>query len=161
MVNQKSNKLFVVKRDGRKQMVHFDKITFRIQKLCYGLNMDFVDPTAITLKVLSGLYCGVTTQELDNLAAETAACMTTDHPDYAILAARIAVSNLHKETKKFTVDKTRLALNGTSPAKGVGNNSGKEVLESIENNSESKCESQMAEIVCSLDNKDACLSCGS
>ncbi|KAI9588790.1 ribonucleoside-diphosphate reductase large subunit-like [Glossina fuscipes] len=100
MINQKSNKLFVVKRDGRKEMVHFDKITFRIQKLCYGLNMDFVDPTAITLKVVSGLYCGVTTQELDNLAAETAACMTTDHPDYAILAARIAVSNLHKETKK-------------------------------------------------------------
>uniref|UniRef100_A0A1A9ZDP6 Ribonucleoside-diphosphate reductase n=1 Tax=Glossina pallidipes TaxID=7398 RepID=A0A1A9ZDP6_GLOPL len=86
MVNQKSHKLFVVKRDGRKEMVHFDKITFRIQKLCYSLNMDFVDPTAITLKVVSGLYCGVTTQELDNSATETAACMTTDHPDYAILA---------------------------------------------------------------------------
>lgn len=55
---------------------------------------------AITLKVIAGLYCGVTTQELDNLAAETAAAMTTDHADYAILAARISVSNLHKETKK-------------------------------------------------------------
>uniref|UniRef100_A0A1A9WG15 Ribonucleoside-diphosphate reductase n=2 Tax=Glossina brevipalpis TaxID=37001 RepID=A0A1A9WG15_9MUSC len=101
MINQKPNKLFVVKRDGREEMVHFDKITSRILKLCYGLNMDFVDPTAITLKVASGLHRGVTTQELDNLAAKTAVRMTTDHPDYAILAARIAVSNLHKETKKM------------------------------------------------------------
>lgn len=52
------------------------------------------------MKVINGLYPGVTTVELDNLAAETAATMTTKHPDYAILAARIAVSNLHKETKK-------------------------------------------------------------
>ncbi|VDI68870.1 ribonucleoside-diphosphate reductase subunit M1 [Mytilus galloprovincialis] len=78
----------------------FDKITSRIQKLCYGLNSDFVDPAAITLKVINGLYPGVTTVELDNLAAETAATMTTKHPDYAQLAARIAISNLHKETKK-------------------------------------------------------------
>lgn len=55
---------------------------------------------SITLKVISGIYSGVTTVELDNLAAETAATMTTDHPDYAILAARLAISNLHKETKK-------------------------------------------------------------
>ncbi|XP_067889090.1 ribonucleoside-diphosphate reductase large subunit isoform X1 [Heterodontus francisci] len=78
----------------------FDKITSRIQKLCYGLNPDFVDPAQITMKVIQGLYSGVTTVELDTLAAETAATMTTKHPDYAILAARIAVSNLHKETKK-------------------------------------------------------------
>uniref|UniRef100_A0A2L2YGU2 Ribonucleoside-diphosphate reductase n=2 Tax=Parasteatoda tepidariorum TaxID=114398 RepID=A0A2L2YGU2_PARTP len=78
----------------------FDKITSRIQKLCYGLHMDFIDPAAITMKVISGLYPGVTTVELDNLAAEIAATMTTKHPDYAILAARIAISNLHKETKK-------------------------------------------------------------
>ncbi|CAG9785562.1 unnamed protein product [Diatraea saccharalis] len=80
--------------------VHIDKITSRIKKLCYGLNMDFVDPVSITLKVISGIYSGVTTVELDNLAAETAATMTTDHPDYAVLAARLAISNLHKETKK-------------------------------------------------------------
>lgn len=92
--------MYVIKRGGRKEEVHFDKISSRIQKLCYGLNMDFVDPPAITLKVASGLYTGVTTVELDNLAAETAATMTTKHPDYAVLAARIAVSNLHKETKK-------------------------------------------------------------
>ncbi|RZF36517.1 hypothetical protein LSTR_LSTR008852 [Laodelphax striatellus] len=92
--------LYVHKRGGRKEEVHFDKITSRIQKLCYGLNNEFVDPAEITLKVISGLYPGVTTVELDNLAAETAATLTTRHPDYAILAARIAVSNLHKETKK-------------------------------------------------------------
>nr|XP_042900002.1 ribonucleoside-diphosphate reductase large subunit [Parasteatoda tepidariorum] len=92
--------MFVYKRDGRKENVMFDKITSRIQKLCYGLHMDFIDPAAITMKVISGLYPGVTTVELDNLAAEIAATMTTKHPDYAILAARIAISNLHKETKK-------------------------------------------------------------
>ena len=86
--------------DGRKEEVHLDKITSRIQKFCYGLNMDFVDPVAITLSVINGLYTGVTTRELDNLAAEVAATMTTVHADYAILGARIAVSNLHKETKK-------------------------------------------------------------
>ncbi|XP_023037043.2 ribonucleoside-diphosphate reductase large subunit [Drosophila willistoni] len=96
----KTTKLYVVKRDGRKEEVHFDKITSRIQKLCYNLNMDFVDPVSITLQVINGLYCGVTTQELDNLAAEIAAGLTCNHADYAILAARIAVSNLHKETKK-------------------------------------------------------------
>lgn len=94
------SKMFVLKRDGRQEPVMFDKITSRIQKLCYGLNMDFIDPPAITLKVINGLYSGVTTVELDNLAAETAATMTTKHQDYAYLAARIAVSNLHKETKK-------------------------------------------------------------
>ncbi|XP_037958194.1 ribonucleoside-diphosphate reductase large subunit-like [Teleopsis dalmanni] len=97
-------KLFVLKRDGRKEEVHFDKITSRITKLCYGLNMEYIDPVSITLKVINGLYSGVTTQELDNLAAEIAASLTTNHADYAVLAARIAVSNLHKETKKSFSD---------------------------------------------------------
>ncbi|XP_013142738.1 PREDICTED: ribonucleoside-diphosphate reductase large subunit [Papilio polytes] len=100
----KINKLYVYKRGGRMEEVHIDKITSRIKKLCYGLNMDFVDPVSITLKVISGIYSGVTTVELDNLAAETAATMTTDHPDYAVLAARLAISNLHKETKKHFSD---------------------------------------------------------
>ncbi|CAG9135284.1 hypothetical protein JYU34_008871 [Plutella xylostella] len=100
----KNNKLYVLKRGGRMEEVHIDKITSRIKKLCYGLNMDFVDPVSITLKVISGIYSGVTTVELDNLAAETAATMTTDHPDYAVLAARLAISNLHKETKKHFSD---------------------------------------------------------
>ncbi|GAA5982545.1 hypothetical protein JCM10908_006694 [Rhodotorula pacifica] len=80
--------------------VAFDKITARINKLCYGLDMNHVEPIEITKRVINGVYNGVTTVELDNLAAETAAYMTTRHPDYAILAARIAISNLHKETKK-------------------------------------------------------------
>ena len=91
--------MFVVKRDGRKEPVMFDKITARIKKLCYGLN-DLVDPVKVAMRVIEGLYDGVTTSELDNLAAETAASMTIAHPDYAQLAARIAVSNLHKNTKK-------------------------------------------------------------
>ena len=95
--------MYVIKRDGRREDVMFDKITSRINRLCYNLNMDFIDPASITLKVINGLYPGVNTSELDNLAAETSASMTTKHPDYTILAARIAVSNLHKSTKeKFT-----------------------------------------------------------
>ena len=89
----------VVKRDGHKEPVMFDKITDRIKKLCYGLN-DLVDPVKVAMRVIEGLYDGVTTSELDNLAAETAASMTIAHPDYAQLAARIAISNLHKNTNK-------------------------------------------------------------
>ncbi|MBI9041066.1 ribonucleoside-diphosphate reductase subunit alpha [Lutibacter sp.] len=91
--------MFVVKRDGRKEPVMFDKITARVRKMCYGLNK-LVDPVKVAMRVIEGLYDGVTTSELDNLAAETAATMTVQHPDYAKLAARIAVSNLHKNTKK-------------------------------------------------------------
>ena len=89
----------VVKRDGRREPVMFDKITDRIRFLCYELN-ELVDPVKVAMRVIEGLYDGVTTSELDNLAAETAASMTVTHPDYAQLAARIAVSNLHKNTKK-------------------------------------------------------------
>ncbi|CAH2352071.1 ribonucleoside-diphosphate reductase large chain 2 [[Candida] railenensis] len=92
--------MYVYKRDGHKEPVRFDKITARVQRLCYGLDTDHVDAVAITQRVISGVYQGVNTIELDNLAAETAAYMTTIHPDYAILAARIAVSNLHKQTTK-------------------------------------------------------------
>ncbi|MCM4171776.1 ribonucleoside-diphosphate reductase subunit alpha [Arenibacter sp. TNZ] len=91
--------MYVVKRDGRKELIMFDKITARVRKLCYGLN-DLVDPLKVAMRVIEGLYDGVTTSELDNLAAEIAATMTTSHPDYAKLAARISVSNLHKNTKK-------------------------------------------------------------
>ncbi|CAG02916.1 unnamed protein product, partial [Tetraodon nigroviridis] len=131
--------------DGRQEAVSFDKITSRVQKLCYGLNSEFVDPVStnrqcgpvgqtgplcvlvpvtrllwlcqaqITLKVIQGLYSGVTTAELDTLAAETAATLTTKHPDYAILAARIAVSNLHKETKKVFSDVMEDLYNYVNP----------------------------------------------
>ena len=77
----------------------FDKITARIKKLSYGLN-ELVQPPKVAMRVIEGLYDGVTTSELDNLAAEIAATMTVSHPDYAHLAARISVSNLHKNTKK-------------------------------------------------------------
>jgi ribonucleoside-diphosphate reductase alpha chain len=91
--------MYVVKRDGHREPMMFDKITARVRKLCYGLN-ELVDPVKVAMRVIEGLYDGVTTSELDNLAAEIAATMTTTHPDYARLAARISVSNLHKNTKK-------------------------------------------------------------
>lgn len=100
--------MYVIKRDGRKESVKFDKITFRIQKLSYGLDPKHVDTIEVAKKVIQGIYDGVTTTELDTLAAETAASLTTKHPDYAVLAARIAISNLHKNTDKSfskTIDK--------------------------------------------------------
>lgn len=92
--------MFVIKRDGRRESVKFDKITARIEKLCTGLNPNFIEPVDIAKKVIDGLYDGVSTTDLDNLAAETAASMTTKHPDFAKLAARIAISNLHKVTSQ-------------------------------------------------------------
>jgi len=95
--------MYVIKRDGRKEAVKFDKITARIMKMCYGLD-PLVSPEAVAMKVIEGIYDGVSTTDLDNLAAEVAAARTIDHPDYALLASRIAVSNLHKETKKSFSD---------------------------------------------------------
>ncbi|HVW62023.1 MAG TPA: ribonucleoside-diphosphate reductase subunit alpha [Puia sp.] len=92
--------MFVIKRNTKKESVKFDKITARIEKLCYGLDRRFVNSIDVAKKVIEGLYDGVTTTELDNLAAETAASLTVKHPDYALLASRIAVSNLHKNTIK-------------------------------------------------------------
>ncbi len=91
--------MYVVKRDGHKEPIMFDKITSRVRELCYSLN-ELVDPVKVSMRVIEGLYDGVTTSELDNLAAEIAATMPTTHPDYAKLAARISVPNLHKNTKK-------------------------------------------------------------
>jgi len=92
--------MYVIKRDGKKESVKFDKITARIQKLSYGLSPDHVQSVLVAQKVIEGVFDGVTTSQLDNLAAETAASLTTRHPDYALLASRIAISNLHKNTKK-------------------------------------------------------------
>jgi ribonucleoside-diphosphate reductase alpha chain len=101
--------MYVIKRDGSKESIKFDKITARIQKLCYALDPVHVSAVEVAMKVIQGIYPGVTTSELDNLAAETAASLTTKHPDFALLASRIAVSNLHKNTEK-SFSKTMEAL---------------------------------------------------
>ncbi|NND77128.1 MAG: ribonucleoside-diphosphate reductase subunit alpha, partial [Flavobacteriales bacterium] len=108
----------VVKRSGKRETVSFDKITARIKKLCYGLEQNYIEPIEIGKKVIQGLYDGVTTTELDNLAAETAATMATSHPDYALLAARIAVSNLHKNTKKSFSETVEGLYNYVDPKTG-------------------------------------------
>ncbi|CAO2040312.1 unnamed protein product [Urochloa humidicola] len=92
--------MYVVKRDGRQESVHFDKITARLKKLSYGLSAEHCDPVLVAQKVCAGVYKGITTSQISELAAETAADMTGSHPDYASLAGRIAVSNLHKNTMK-------------------------------------------------------------
>jgi ribonucleoside-diphosphate reductase alpha subunit len=99
----------VVKRSGKLEDVSFDKITARVKKLCYGLHQDYVSPVEIAKKVIQGIYDKVTTSDLDNLAAETSASLAAIHPEYALLAARIAVSNLHKNTDK-SFSKTMEAL---------------------------------------------------
>src|ERR1700712_380360 len=98
---------YVIKRNGKKESIKFDKITARIEKLSYSLS-PLVNVIDVAKKVIEGIYDGVTTSELDNLAAETAASLTTKHPDYALLASRIAVSNLHKNTIKSFSETMRL-----------------------------------------------------
>jgi ribonucleoside-diphosphate reductase alpha chain len=110
--------MYVIKRDGRRESVKFDKITARISKLCYGLNMSFVNPLDVAKKVIDGIYDGVTTIELDNLAAEIAASLTVKHPEYALLAARIAISNLHKTTSKSFSNTIKRLYNYIDPKTG-------------------------------------------
>ena len=103
--------MYVLKRNGKQEAVHFDKITSRVMKLSYGLALKTDDIIEIAKKVIIGIYNGVATTELDNLAAETAASFTTKHPDFAVLAARIAVSNLHKSTIKSFSETAALIYN--------------------------------------------------
>ena len=110
--------MYVIKRDGRREAVKFDKITARVKKLCYGLD-PMVDATVVTLKVIDGIFDGVTTSELDNLTAEVSATMTVKHPDYAQLASRIAVSNLHKSTKKSFSEAMKDLYNYIDPKTGA------------------------------------------
>ncbi|KAJ1412918.1 Ribonucleotide reductase large subunit, C-terminal [Sesbania bispinosa] len=111
--------MYVVKRDGRQEAVHFDKITARLKKLSYGLSTEHCDPVLVAQKVCAGVYKGVTTSQLDELAAETAAAMTANHPDYASLAARIAVSNLHKNTKKSFSETVKIMYNHFNERSGM------------------------------------------
>ena len=108
----------VIKRNGKHESVSFDKVLARVKKLCYELDPKFVDSTVVSMKVIQGIYDGVTTTELDNLAAETAATMATIHPDYAKLAARIAVSNLHKNTDKSFSKTVKALYNYIDPKTG-------------------------------------------
>ncbi len=109
--------MHVIKRDGRKETVKFDKVTARIQKLSYSLS-PMVNVIDVAKKTIEGIYDGVHTAELDNLAAETAASLTITHPDYAILASRIAVSNLHKNTTKSFSATMRMLYNYTDTHSG-------------------------------------------
>jgi ribonucleoside-diphosphate reductase alpha chain len=128
--------MFVTKRDGRREAVKFDKITARIKKLCYGLH-PAVDPVKIALRVIDGVYDGVSTSDLDNLAAEVAATNAVTHPDYALLASRIAVSNLHKKTKKSFTEVMADLYNYTDPVtKQPASLLAEDVWEVIQANSE-------------------------
>lgn len=128
--------MYVVKRDGRKESVKFDKITARIKKLCYGLN-PIVDPTTVAMKVIEGVHDGVTTSALDNLAAEVAASHVVKHPDYALLASRIVVSNLHKNTEKSFSETMNSLYEYVDPKTGANASLiAKDVHEIIQENAE-------------------------
>ena len=90
----------VVKRDESSEPVKLDKITARIKKQTWGLDANYIDYMEVVKKTISGLHDGITTTELDNLAAETAASMTSSHPDYSLLASRIAITRLYKSVPK-------------------------------------------------------------
>lgn len=129
--------MYVIKRDGKRESVKFDKITARIQKLCYGLSPEHVIAALVAQKVVEGVYDGVSTTELDNLAAETAASLTTRHPDFAQLASRIAISNLHKNTKKSFTETMRDLYNYIDPKTGkAASLLDDEVMKVIEDNSD-------------------------
>ena len=99
----------VIKRDGSTEPVKLDKITARIKKQTWDLNIDYVDYMEVVKKTISGLHDGITTTELDNLAAETAAGMASTHPDYSLLASRIAISRLYKSIiKPFSKNAKRI-----------------------------------------------------
>ncbi|XWS24937.1 hypothetical protein CRYUN_Cryun27aG0027600 [Craigia yunnanensis] len=110
--------MYVIKRDGRQEPVHFDKLTSTLKKLSNGLSKDHCDPALVAQKVYSGVYEGVTTTQLAELAAETAAALTANHPDYALLATRIAVSNLHKSTRKSFSDTVQIMYNYVNKKSG-------------------------------------------
>ena len=116
---KKNQKMEVVKRDGSKEKVKLDKILNRIKKQCYGLNMDYIEPMEIAKKVINGLYDGITSVELDVLAAETAASLTPTHPDYSLLAARICVTSLHKKTPKLFSQVVESFYNYVDPKTGL------------------------------------------
>jgi len=118
-VFKKNQKMEVVKRDGSKEKVKLDKILNRIKKQCYGLNMDYIEPMEIAKKVINGLYDGITSVELDVLAAETAASLTPTHPDYSLLAARICVTSLHKKTPKLFSQVVESFYNYVDPKTGL------------------------------------------
>ncbi|KAJ3371249.1 hypothetical protein GGF31_003428 [Allomyces arbusculus] len=103
--------MFIVKRDGRKEEISFDKITRRVTSLCDGLNMSFIDPLRIVKSVIEGLFSGAKTSQLDTLAAEICASLSNVHHDYNTLAARIEISNLHKETSDSFVETVRKLYN--------------------------------------------------
>ena len=108
--------MHVITRSGVKEPIKFDKITERIEALSFGLDMDFIDPILISQKVIEGIFDGITTQRLDQLAAETAAYLGPQHPDYALLAGRIAVSNLHKETNQSFFETLKKLYLKSSPS---------------------------------------------
>ena len=110
--------MYVYTRSGEKEPVKFDKITERISSLCFGLNNKYIEPIIIAQKVIEGIYDGISTKELDNLAAETAAYLSTEHPDYAVLAGRIAVSNIHKETKGCFSENIKMMYDYVNPVTG-------------------------------------------
>lgn len=127
----------VIKRDGRVESVKFDKITQRIEQQCNGLDTRFVDAGSLAKQVIDGLFDGVTTETIDNLVAETAASMTVKHPDYSVLAARIAISNLHKTTYDSFYNTIKRLYTYIDPKTGENASLiSKDVFEVIKNNAD-------------------------
>ena len=101
----------VIKRNGQSEEISFDKVLKRIRVLCNGLGA--VDPDVLAQKVCSKIYNGVSTSELDELAAQICSSMICEHPDFGALASRIIISNMQKNTTpSFSEAVTKLYFNG-------------------------------------------------
>jgi len=116
--NSQPARMFVVKRDGRTEPMMFDKITSRIAKLCFQPMSPFVDPARVAQSVVTSVASGMTTCQIDELAAQMAASKISQHPDYGVLAGRILASNLHKSTLKSFSDTMRRLHEYTDPVTG-------------------------------------------
>ena len=110
--------MYVITRSGEREPIKFDKITERIDTLTFGLDKKNIDASLITSKVIEGIFDGISTKELDQLAAETAAYLSTQNPGYSSLAGRIAVSNLHKETRGCFSENIKEMYNYVNEATG-------------------------------------------
>ena len=136
--------MFVTTRSGKKETVKFDKITLRISKLTYGLNSSFIDAMEVAKKTIQGLFDGITTEELDNLSAEVAAYMSSTHPDYSKLAARIAMANLHRKTSDSFTETMSALFDFVDPKTNEGTPLISQRLMDVVNEHKDRIESEIA-----------------
>ena len=116
---ENSSTMEVIKRNGNKEKISFDKIIARIESLCYGLDNNYVDPINVAKDTIQSLYNNISTEEIDFVSADICASQIIDHPDFNRLATRLCVSNLHKTTSNSFKEVCEQLYNNVD---SIGNN---------------------------------------